>query len=51
MQTLLTTVIVLLALAYLGWQWWPRRAPAPAEASGVQSVGCSSCSTCGSCAH
>jgi hypothetical protein len=48
MQTLLTTLIVLMAAGYLAWQWWPRRAPASA-AQDRAAAGCSSCSTCGSC--
>ena len=48
MQTLITTLIVLMAVGYLVRQWWPRRAPAPA-ADHPASAGCSSCYTCGSC--
>jgi hypothetical protein len=48
MQTLLTTLIVLMASGYLAWQWWPRRATAPA-ADHRASTGCTGCSTCGSC--
>lgn len=60
MQTLLATVIVLGAVAYVAWQWAPAQwrealrrrdgAPVAADALPRRSSACSACSTCGACA-
>lgn len=47
-QTLLTVLIVLLAAAYLGWQWWPRPLVHTAD-EGPRDTSCGSCGTCGGC--
>lgn len=64
MQTLLATLIVLSAVAYVIWQWMPtgwrkvlvplrhsaaREAHVPVQSRAVSTT-CTACSTCGACA-
>ncbi len=53
MQTLITILIVLGAIAYVAWQWMPVRwhAVVMMKRTPVAQAfsGCSACSTCGAC--
>ncbi len=49
MQTLLATLLVLLALAYLAWSWIPRGRGATSEGDAGGASGCNTCSSCSGC--
>lgn len=49
MQTLIATVIVLLALAYLAWLWIPRRRGTTFAGDVQGAKGCNTCSGCSGC--
>ncbi len=54
MQTLITILIVLAAVAYVAWEWMPvkwRHVVLMKRAPVVQAVGpaCAACGTCGGC--
>ena len=49
MQTLLATLLVLLALAYLAWSWIPRGRRVTSAVNGGSASGCNTCSGCSGC--